>query len=304
MPINFTCPHCGHQTSVDEQFVGQRGPCAGCGREVTVAAAGGGNAAPPSGASAAPAVVAGSAVAIVAILAVVGVAVLCVVGLLVALLLPAVQAARESARSNACRNNLRQIGLALHGYHDAFGMLPPAYTTDTVGQPLHSWRVLILPFMERQDLYARVDLSKPWDAPENAFLAREMPSQFSCPSDPNGQSSETHYAVIVGDEAVFRANAGLSLSELTAGDGSGNTILVVESTDAFTWYEPRDLNLDEMSFDINDPSGGGIGSFHSAGANAVFGDISVRFLGEDSLPPEAVRGLLTPGGGEAVEMEY
>ncbi|MFN0054259.1 MAG: DUF1559 domain-containing protein, partial [Planctomycetales bacterium] len=76
-------------------------------------------------------------------------------GILAALLLPAVQQAREAARRTQCKNNLHQIGLALHNYHDAFNSFPPAYIPDASGRPMHSWRVLILPFLDQAPLYQR-----------------------------------------------------------------------------------------------------------------------------------------------------
>ncbi len=72
------------------------------------------------------------------------------IGILIALLLPAVQAAREAARRSACSNNLRQIGVALHNYSDTYGCFPPAFTVDQQGQPMHSWRALILPYLPLQ----------------------------------------------------------------------------------------------------------------------------------------------------------
>ncbi len=71
-------------------------------------------------------------------------------GILAGLLLPAVQAAREAARRVQCSNNLKQIGLALHNYNAAYKSLPPPYTVDANGQKLHSWRTLILPFIEQK----------------------------------------------------------------------------------------------------------------------------------------------------------
>src|SRR4029453_12945484 len=71
----------------------------------------------------------------------------------VALLLPAVQQAREAARRTQCKNNLKQIGLALHNYADVYGSFPPAYIADETDKPMHSWRVLILPFLDQDQLY-------------------------------------------------------------------------------------------------------------------------------------------------------
>ncbi|HSG73025.1 MAG TPA: DUF1559 domain-containing protein, partial [Planctomycetaceae bacterium] len=91
-----------------------------------------------------------------------------VIVVLIALLMPVTRNAGPAARRWACKNNLKQIGLALHNYHDSFGTFPPAYTVDADGKPLHSWRTLILPFVEQQSLYDSIDLTKPWDDPANA----------------------------------------------------------------------------------------------------------------------------------------
>ena len=80
---------------------------------------------------------------------------------LIALLLPAVQSAREASPRTNCKNNLKQIGLALHNYHDAYGSFPPAWTTDADGRPLLSWRVLLLPFLDEAPLYEEFDLTEP-----------------------------------------------------------------------------------------------------------------------------------------------
>ena len=86
----------------------------------------------------------------------------------VAMLLPAMRTAGPAARRAQCVNNLKQIALALFNYESAYNALPPAYTVDAEGKPLHSWRTLILPYLEKQSLYDSIDLSKPWNDPANA----------------------------------------------------------------------------------------------------------------------------------------
>src|SRR5262245_5872973 len=81
----------------------------------------------------------------------------------VALLLPAQRRGREAARRTQCKNNLKLIALALHQYEADYHALPPAYTVDRYGNPLHSWRTLILPYLDQQALYNSIDLSKAWD---------------------------------------------------------------------------------------------------------------------------------------------
>ncbi|APZ94979.1 DUF1559 domain-containing protein [Fuerstiella marisgermanici] len=85
-------------------------------------------------------------------------------GVLLAMLLP-FNRGSEAPRRLQCKNNLKQIGLALHNYHDVYEAFPPAFTVNSDGHPLHSWRTLILPFMEQQALYDSIDLSKPWSDP-------------------------------------------------------------------------------------------------------------------------------------------
>ncbi len=122
--------------------------------------------------------------------------VIAIIGVLVALLLPAVQAAREAARRTQCVNNLKQIGVGFHNYHDTFGVLPPAYVIQPGGGGVHgppdpetrdagpgwAWGALLLPFLEQSPLHAAFDFNLPcWHA-DNASPARTQLSVFLCPS--------------------------------------------------------------------------------------------------------------------------
>ena len=167
MPIPYSCPHCGKQFSVAEQYAGQTGPCAACGKPITVPLPATNYAYAPQSAAT------GSGTSGMVILAIAILASLFVCGgILVALLLPAVQAAREAARRAQSSNNLRQIGIALHNYHDTYKSFPPAVVTDAEGKPLYSGRVLLLPFLEQKALYDGFDLSQAWDSAENRGSAK------------------------------------------------------------------------------------------------------------------------------------
>ena len=293
MPIPFTCPHCGHQTTVADQYAGQTGPCSGCGQPITVPMPA--TAAPP----APPTKSWGVPVVLVVILPVVLLVLLACGGVLVALLLPAVQSAREAARRAQCSNNLKQIALAMHNYHDTYRCFPPAYLADEDGRPMHSWRVLILPYLEEQGLYEMYNFDEPWDSPDNRLLADMMPTVYACPSHPPLGSSETCYAMIVGPGTLSDGPTASSFRNIT--DGTSNTLLVVEASGSgINWLEPSDLDAQQISYQVNNPAEpAGIQSDHPGGANVAMCDGSVRFVSEQT-PIEVLKSMATIAGGEPV----
>jgi len=222
--------------------------------------------------------------------------ILIVPGLLVALLLPAVNAGREAARRTQCQNHLRQIGIGLMNYHDQYRSFPPAVVRDADGKAMHSWRVLILPFVERADLYQRYNFDQPWDSPENMLVQMEMPSVFRCPSQiPDGDDTQTAYVAVVGPNTAWPPEGALAQRDFT--DGLTNTILLVEVGESgIGWTEPRDA--DEAIF----PGPAGMrdlapSSFHPGGSNVLFADAHVEFIDEDT-DPTVLRDWLTPAGAE------
>ncbi|KKL58567.1 hypothetical protein LCGC14_2224090, partial [marine sediment metagenome] len=116
--------------------------------------------------------------------------VVCGVGLvaLVGFLGRAIQLARQAAVHSACTCRLAQMQVALHNYHYEHGHFPPAYLTDDEGTPIHSWRVLILPYMEEDELYDAYSFDEPWNGPNNIRLANRMPAGFHCFSEPESNS--------------------------------------------------------------------------------------------------------------------
>ena len=103
---------------------------------------------------------------------------------------------RNAASRSQCKNNLKQIGLALHNYLDAYSVLPPAYTVDDAGRPLHSWRTLLLPYIDQQTLYNTIDLSKPWDDPVNATACKTSVPAYRCPSADIPADHTTYLAIV------------------------------------------------------------------------------------------------------------
>lgn len=199
--------------------------------------------------------------------------------------------------------HLKQLSLALLHYHDTYGTFPPAYVADADGNPMHSWRVLILPFIDELDVYRKYDFSQPWDSPHNRQLESAVhfgtPRFLQCPSVHAGKNPmHTNYVVLTGPETAFPFDKSTSLKDMV--DGPETTILLVEVADTdIHWMEPRDLNVSEMSFVLNDPHHPSISSMHSAGSQMAFADQSVRFIGA-SLAPETLKAITTIAGGETV----
>jgi prepilin-type processing-associated H-X9-DG protein len=302
MTISFTCPHCGKSTEVDDRYAGQSGPCAGCGQTITIPSIGGAAPAKPLPAAGHAPSNSGSNTSVFLVVAI---ALFCVCfaggGVLIALLLPAVQAARESARRMSCSNNLKQIGLAFHNYHDVYNCFPAGFISDENGTPMHSWRVALLPFLGRGDLYDRYNFDEPWDSPNNQALASEMPDCLACPSAPPAPGM-TNYVVILGDpeqfpQTMFAENHWIRMRDVT--DGTSNTIAVVEVSQPVPWMKPgADLKLSDMSLSL-DSGANSISSQHFGGAQVLFVDGSVQFL-STTLPQEQLRLMIDPADGQPV----
>ncbi len=290
MPIRFQCPHCGKVTQVADEYVGQSGPCASCGQTVTIGAP------LKPGAVKAPPTASGMSGGMIAMITVLGIF-LCAGPVLIALLLPAVQAAREAARRMHCSNNLKQIALAMHNYHDSYGALPPAYTVDEDGNKLHSWRTLILPFIEQSALYEQIDFNTAWDSPQNRHLSQIAIGVYGCPSADGANHARTNYMAIVGPGTVFEGPNQIRFADIT--DGTSNTILVVEVVGSSTnWMEPTDLDLETMKTVINGGAGE-MGSNHPGGVQVAMSDGSVHFLAE-TINLGVLKSLITRNDGNAV----
>ncbi len=260
--------------------------------------------------------------------------VIAIIGILVALLLPAVQAAREVARRMQCGNNMKQIGLAIISYEATHGCYPPAY----VNSPrTHNFAQFILPQLEQQSIYDKYDFTQNWNAAANKTATEVDISVFVCPSAPGGRNyisdyaactlyASTAYNKLVGMGVLQNRPEWLSILQtdtVTSAhvrDGLSNSILMFE--DAGRPYNYKDgfrngtgtvsgarWADNEAYFHVHDVCGGTstsncnnnneIYSFHAGGCVYVYGDGSVHFLG-DSLDPEAFAALFTRAAGDIV----
>ncbi len=166
------------------------------------------------------------------------------------LLLPAKATALGAVRRFQCYNNLTQIALAMRNYDAKYGCFPPAYIADKNSRPMHSWRVLLLPFFDDQSLkslYDQYDFNEPWDGLHNRKLLSTRPPIYVCPANESilvPGNTQTSYVVIVGPHAAFRKNAPRSFSELSK--LASTTVLVAETASRIDWTEPKDILLDAI----------------------------------------------------------
>jgi type II secretory pathway pseudopilin PulG len=212
-----------------------------------------------------------------------------IIGLLMALLLPATRSARPAARRMQCVNNLKQIALALHNYESTYKALPPIYTVDAAGKPLHSWRTLILPYLEQQPLYETIDLSKPWNDPANAKAYATEMSQYRCP-ELNLPTSNTTYLAMVAPNGCFLPDRSRRLSEITDDRGSTLMVIEVDSGHAVHWMAPMDAD-ESLVMGISSKSK----LNHVGGMNGAFVNGSVRFLRAD-FPAAKRRAMISIAG--------
>jgi hypothetical protein len=179
---------------------------------------------------------------------------------------------------------------------------------DAQGQPLYSWRVLLMAELDSTDgwfggrLAGGFRFDEPWDSPNNRKLHKLEPyTVLHCPSDPaRAGSTETHFVAVMGPGTVFPSD-GTSRRLADVADGPGDTLIVVEVVGAgIHWMEPKELDWGTMSFRLNDRTQPSVSSNHTYGPHVLTVDDMVTSLPRD-LSPETLRALLTIAGGERIE---
>jgi RNA polymerase sigma factor (sigma-70 family) len=200
--------------------------------------------------------------------------------------------ARQRAKS---RLNLKQIGLAMHNYHDVNGSFAPPAIYSKGGKPLLSWRVALLPYLEQDALYRAFKLDEPWDSPHNKKLLAQMPPVYTPVGPAKAKNpGATFYQVFVGKGAGFEAGRKTRIADIV--DGTSNTIMVVDAATAVPWTKPEDLPYVE---DQQLPKLGGMfpDVFHAA-----FFDGAVYTM-RKKFDEKTMRAAITRGGGEVVDLD-
>jgi hypothetical protein len=240
-----------------------------------------------------------------------------VIAVLVSMLLPAVQSARESARRTACANHLHQMGLALHSYHDLHHTVPPGGIEWRGGTDLSKrqigWAAFLLPQLEQRSVYERIDWSKAFDSPENAPAAATVIDALLCPSTRReapwveGRGA-CDYGGIYGErisspndppKGIMLYDRPVRIEDVT--DGLSGTLILAEDSG---WPEGQWINgrtIFDQAYAVNAAPNfeNDIRSGHPGGAHGLLADGTVRFL-DDSTSLALLAALCTRAGGEPV----
>jgi hypothetical protein len=201
-------------------------------------------------------------------------------------------------------NNLKQIALAMHNFHDANKGLPNhAIRHPKTGDPLLSWRVAILPYIEQLALYQQIKLDERWDSPHNRKFWNQMPAVYQMPGKPN--NGMTYYQVFHGDRSAFPRGMKPfpnfppmkgDLNFAAIHDGTTDTILAIEAANPVNWMEPRDIPFQMGQFNLLPHLGNhwGDDTFQAA---MIAGNVRTM---RRTMTPQTLQALITRNGGEIV----
>lgn len=211
-----------------------------------------------------------------------------------ALLMPGVRSSRPAALRAHSLNSMRNIGVALMKYSALHnGHLPPAYTTDEQGNKLHSWRTLILPYMDETALFQEIDLEKPWDDPVNELARQTKVPGYWCPVM-NPDSLQTTYMAITASGGMFSGPDGIRIEDVNQMDGQTETLMLIEVPikHAVHWMEP--IDADERLLELLDDD------HHHSKVHVIYADGHSETLPTD-IDRETLKKLITCNGGEKID---
>jgi len=212
-------------------------------------------------------------------------------------LLSALSAPLGAAQAHAARslstNNLKQLALAMHIYHDRHHRFPPAASRGAEGMPLLSWRVHLLPFLDQQQLYEQFHLDEPWDSEHNRKLVAQMPGMFAGANAKLQAEGRTTYLLPTGRTTVFPSPESLRIRDIR--DGTSNTVMIVAvpAERAVIWTKPEDVTIEA------DQPLPGLVELNGKDFLTAFCDGSVRALPHD-LPEATLRLLFDPNDGQPI----
>ena len=243
--------------------------------------------------------------------------VVAIMGILLGLMMPAVQMAREAARRMQCNNNLHQMGVALHNYHAVHLSFPPGGYEPRPVWPKgrqYAWSAMLLPHLEQQTLNVSINFHKPFDDPVNAEAAAVVVATYLCPSTPRTSSLQRgrgacDYGGIYGEritgpnhppKGVMLYDKALRFRDIR--DGTAMTLVISEDSGFRDGQWINGRNVMDQAFPINQAPSfeNDIRSLHPTGANGLFVDGSARFLSE-SMDLEVLAAICTRAGNEIID---
>ena len=224
---------------------------------------------------------------------------------IIAGLITAFQPVTASRRLPLCPGNFKFSGLALQNYCSTNREFPASFVADGKGNPMLSWRTTILPDIELQSTFDKVDFDKPWNHPVNLTLAQPTPKYFQCPDRTNRwrtDDSTTDFIGVVGDRLVWRSDGtGTKPSSIT--DGCSNTILLMElSNHRVPWMSPNDMRYEEF-LKLLRTSKKELLTSHADGCQVLFCDGSVRYIRSDVSDKALLSGLTIGDGGPIPDLQ-
>ncbi|HLW67317.1 MAG TPA: DUF1559 domain-containing protein [Gemmataceae bacterium] len=211
------------------------------------------------------------------------------------LLIPAVSKVQLASGRAQSANNLKQMALAMHNYHDVYQSFPQAAICDKNGKPLLSWRVAILPFIEQDNLYKQFHLDEPWDSEHNKKLLAHMPKVYELPGVNKPGETDTYYRVFYNNGALFDLKKGVKFSQIT--DGTSNTIMIVEAGEAVPWTKP-----DDLEYNPSKPLPK-LGKQNPDVFMVAMADGSVRAISK-KISEKTLRAAITRDGGEVLGSDF
>jgi hypothetical protein len=299
MPFSFVCPHCHLKSLVEDRYAGQTGPCAGCGKQITLPARKGAIAdpAPPQAQGARPGLLPSQALVIRLLVSVV---LLVLVGGGVAFFsMPVIKRAAAFRNRNACLHNMQQIVTALNSYAVKYGSYPPPVVVDSTGAPLYSWRVLILPELGYQSVYDAIDKSQPWNSITNNQVIQLMPEVFASPGSPDAFAlKESNYVLLTGPGTLFPKSG--PIPKTSIGDSLDQTILLTETTNSMCWTQPGDSIDISNGVQLGVRASTDLGGNHEGYANVVTVS-GVAMSLPSTISPALLDALISANGREEVD---
>lgn len=190
---------------------------------------------------------------------------------------------RDAAVRLQSINNAKQIGLAMHSYHD----VKKSFPSPRLPKAELSWRIELLPYMDEMPLYNQFDFDKDWDKGKNQPLVNNRPKPYDCPLHPPANNTHTPWLVFIGPGGLF-PNGDSKIGFMDMKDGTSNTILFCEGAATVPWSKYADMSVPKT----------GPPPVPQQGFIAAFGDATARYIDRSKVTDDELKGMINPNDGK------